>query len=239
MDPSCQMHPDKVSGTGCSTARKDRVIFARRDRVDGIKEVKVISRVKRKPKLLRIVAAILFICVLQFLALIGLISIKGVPDKETRTDYLIILGTGLKGETPSVSLLERLRTGSSYLKRYPDTIAIVTGGQGRGEDITEAEAMRRYLVSDGIDESRIITETRAGSTMENFRYSRQLIEERTGGHDAEITFITNRFHIFRSRILAKRNGLKAYALASGDFEGSWTKYVREYFAFIKSIIFDW
>lgn len=207
--------------------------------MNGIKEVKVISRVKRKPKLLRIAAAAAAVIVLQFLAVIGLIFLNGVSDEETETDYLIILGAGLEGETPSVQLLERLRTGSGYLKRHPDTIVIVTGGQGRGEDITEAEAMRRYLVRDGIGEERIILEPKATSTMENFRYSRQLIEGMTGGKAAEITFVTNKYHIFRSRILARRNGLEAYALATGGFQGAWTRYFREYFAFIKSLIFDW
>ncbi len=207
--------------------------------MNSLKEVKIVSRVKKRSKFLRIVSALILICILQFAIVLGLIYIEGVSDKETGTDYLVILGSGLEGETPSVSLLERLRTGAGYLRKYPDTTVIVTGGQGRGEDITEAEAMRRYLVKNGIDESRIIMEPRATSTMENFRFSRQLIEERTGGHAGEITFITNKYHIFRSRILARRNGLTAFALASGDFEGVVPKYLREYFAFIKSLVFDW
>lgn len=207
--------------------------------MDRIKEVKVISRVKRKSKFKRIVSALLLICVLQFAIILGLIYIEGVSDNERGTDFLIILGSELEGETPSVSLLERLRTGSRYLKEYPDTTVVVSGGQGRGEDITEAEAMKRYLVRNGIEEDRIIMEPRATSTMENFRYSRQLIEERTGGHAGEITFITNRYHIYRSGILARRNGFTAYALASEDFDGVWQKYLREYFAFIKSMLFDW
>lgn len=211
----------------------------RRDALNGLKEVKVISRVKKKSKFKRIVSMVLFICLLQFAIVIALIFIGGISDSETRTDYLIILGAGLEGDTPAVSLLERLRTGCSYLKKYPDTVVIVSGGRGIGEDITEAEAMRRYLVKNGVDENRIILETKATSTMENFRYARQLIEERTGGRAVEITFITNRYHIFRSRILARRNGLTAYALASEDFEGVGYKYLREYFAFIKSLIFDW
>lgn len=204
-----------------------------------IRRVEVISRVKKKSKLVRIIWALIFACILQFAVILSLIYIEGVSDNETGTDYLVILGAGLEGETPSLSLLERLRAGSRYLREHPDTTVIVSGGQGRGEDITEAEAMRRYLVKNGIEENRIIMESRATSTMENFRYSRQLIEERTGGHVGEITFITNKYHIFRSRILARRNGLTAYALASEDFDGVWAKYLREYFAFVKSMIFDW
>ncbi|NLK86922.1 MAG: YdcF family protein [Clostridiaceae bacterium] len=204
-----------------------------------IRRVEVISRVKKKSKLVRIIWTLIFACILQFAVILSLIYIEGVSDNETGTDYLVILGAGLEGETPSLSLLERLRAGSRYLREHPDTTVIVSGGQGRGEDITEAEAMRRYLVKNGIEENRIIMESRATSTMENFRYSRQLIEERTGGHVGEITFITNKYHIFRSRILARRNGLTAYALASEDFDGVWAKYLREYFAFVKSMIFDW
>ena len=205
----------------------------------GLGEFKVISRVKKRSIYKRVFFILLAVFILQFALVVSFMLLGDTPDDEAKTDYLLILGAGLDGETPSLSLLERLKTGCDYLKKYPDTVVIVSGGQGRGERITEAEAMKRYLVRNGIEESRIVMETRATSTMENFRYARQLIEEMSGSSTTEITFVTNRFHIFRSRILAGRNGLRAAALASSDFQGIELKYLREYFAIIKSLIFDW
>ena len=46
----------------------------------------------------------------------------------------------------------------SYAEEYPDTVLVLTGGKGYGEDISEAECMRRYLVKHGVAESRLLLE---------------------------------------------------------------------------------
>lgn len=204
----------------------------------GISETKVISRVRKKTYYKKFILPVLVILLLQFLALEGLIIFNGNSDPETKTDYLIILGAGLKGDMPSISLRERLDAGVRYLKKYPDAMVVVSGGQGRGETITEAEAMKKFLVSKGIDESRILSENRASSTMENFRLSRELIETRAGKPVREITFITNSFHILRAKMLAERNGLDAHAISGKTVQIVIPSYLREYFALIKSFIID-
>ena len=49
--------------------------------------------------------------------------------------------------------------------------------KGSGEEISEAEAMYEYLVSQGIDETRLIKENRSTNTNENLKYSLALLEE--------------------------------------------------------------
>ncbi|NLH97189.1 MAG: YdcF family protein [Clostridiaceae bacterium] len=203
-----------------------------------IKEAKVISRVRRKTNTRKTVFILLAVFAFQFLAVMGLITFGGKSDPEAQTEYLIILGAQLHGETPSKALYQRLDAGIAYLRKYPDTIVIVSGGQGKGEDIAEAEAMYRYLAANGIDENRMIREARSSSTMENFMFSRRLIEQRDGSITGEITFVTNDYHIFRSRMLAKRNGLKVRALAAGSSGTPVSAYLREYLAFYKSLLFD-
>ena len=207
--------------------------------MDVIKQQKVVSRVRRKTGYRKVILILLCVAVIQFAAVIGLIFACASSDPETETDYLLILGAAVIGDEPSPSLYERLKTGTDYLERHPDTIVIVSGGQGKGEEITEAEAMRRYLVAAGIDESRIITEPRASNTNENFKFSKKLVEQRSGVPAGDITFVTNGYHILRSRMLAGRNGLKAHALASENVRGTAVMYLREYFALIKSFLFDW
>lgn len=181
----------------------------------------------------------LFIGVIQFTAVEGLLISSSKSDAETRTDYLIILGAGINGEALSLALYERLLAGLRYLEKYPDTRVVVSGGQGPGEAITEAEAMRRFLVSGGVDEGRILLESSSTSTMENFKFSKRLIEQKTGQPVSDITFITNSFHILRSKMLAGRNGLKAYAISSGTPEQVIVQmYFREYFALLKSLLVD-
>lgn len=204
-----------------------------------ISEAKIISRVRRKTDYRKIVIAVLVIVIVQFLAVEYLIFSKGHSDPEVKTSYLVILGAGLKGEEISPALNERLNSGLQYLEKYSDTKVIVTGGQGRGEDISEAEAMKRFLVSKGIDKDRIIVEDKATSTMENFYLSKKIIIEKSGNNDSDITFVTNSFHVMRAKMLADRNGFNAHAISAKTPAVVVIKsYFREYFALIKSFAVD-
>ena len=193
----------------------------------------------KKRNLKKIFVILLSILLLQFAAVEFMLVKSGKSDSQTEKNYLIILGAGINGETLSLSLYERLKTGLQYLEKYPDAVVVVSGGQGRGEAITEAEAMRRFLVDNGIDQSRIMLESKSTSTMENFKYSKKLIEEQSGKPVGEISFITSSFHIFRSKMLARRNGLKACAISAKTPDQIVVQmYIREYLAFFKSLIID-
>lgn len=119
---------------------------------------------------------------------------------------VIVLGCQVKGEQPSSMLAYRLIAAAEVLSAHPDAVVVVSGGQGRGEDISEAEAMRRFLVDRGIAESRIIKEDKSVSTRENFRFSVELLAER--GITDGVVVVTNDFHQFRAGIYARENGLK-------------------------------
>jgi len=108
----------------------------------------------------------------------GMISLHlyGTNDNVTyHEDAVIILGAGIKGERLSLTLKYRLDKGLEYIALNPNAKIIVTGGKGPGESITEAEAMRRYLVSQGIENDRIIIEDKATSTYENLMYSSEFL----------------------------------------------------------------
>jgi len=196
-------------------------------------------RNRKKLNIKRFTAVVLIAAAIQFALVELLLLAYSDAASDVETEYLVILGAGLNGETVSLALYNRLMAGVEYLEKNPDAKVVVSGGQGPNETITEAEAMRRFLVSRGIDENRIWLEDRSTSTMENFKFSKKVIEENSGKPIDEITFITNSFHIFRSKILASRNGLKAYAI-SCETPGQVIvqMYIREYFALIKSFIAD-
>lgn len=160
-------------------------------------------------------------------------------DVPKDVDYVIILGAGLKGEQITLSFQYRLDKGIAYLKQHPSLPVIVTGGRGPGEDITEAEAMERYLLSKGIAKERIIKEDKATSTMENFQYSRRLIAGPWKKDKPSVMIATSDFHMFRSKLLAKRNGFIAYGLPAPTWWGILPNCcIREYFAVIKSFLWD-
>ena len=132
------------------------------------------------------------------------VCIVGKMDNETyREDYAIVLGAGLSGYEPAPALAARLDKAVEYLNKNSNATVIVSGGQGKGEIIPEAQAMQSYLVRHGINEGRIIMEERATSTYENFLYSKEAIS------DGSVVFITNDFHVIRSAQMAKLNGINA------------------------------
>ena len=160
------------------------------------------------------ITAILVICGISF-AIFGVafLYFYGTDDNATYDeDAIIILGAGVKGERLSLTLKYRLDKGLEYIALNPDAKIIVTGGMGPGEDITEAEAMRRYLVSQGIDNSRIIIEDKATSTYENLMYSSEFLKS-----GDRVVIVTDGFHIFRGVSMAEKFGLKATHIHSKSY----------------------
>lgn len=131
------------------------------------------------------------------------ICVFGTLNNATYNErYVIVLGAGLNGTEPTLALQSRLDATVDYMNRNTDAVAIVSGGQGTGETITEAEAMENYLISKGIASGRILREEQATSTYENFALSKNYV-------DGSCVFITNEFHVLRSLQMAKMNGIDA------------------------------
>ncbi len=131
-------------------------------------------------------------------------------------DAVIVLGCALRGYAPSALLQYRCDAAAAYLRDSPDAIAVVSGGQGRGEMRSEASAMAEALALAGIEPSRIVQEAASTSTEENFDLSVPLLEARLGkkATDCRIVYVTSGFHVYRAGYVAKRLGLRAEGLAA-------------------------
>ncbi len=195
---------------------------------------------KREVDIIRKVFFALFIAWLfSFLVIEGFILTAVNPDGEARVDYVIVLGAGLRGETPSLTLHTRLMKGLEYLNEHPELKVVVSGGQGPGESITEAEAMKRFYMNKGIKESRIIKEGKSTSTMENLSFSKEILDKEEKVSKNRVMIVTSDFHMFRSKYLAKKLDFIPYGMPAKTPFYLWMDYsVREYFAVIKSLVFD-
>lgn len=128
---------------------------------------------------------------------------SGIVQKgEPNLDYIVVLGCQVRGNHPSRALKERIDTAQKYLEENPETIAILSGGQGTGENISEAQCMYDWLVRAGIAGERLIMEDKSTSTVENLKFSSQYITK----EDASVGVISNNFHIYRSVAIAKKQG---------------------------------
>lgn len=155
-------------------------------------------------------------------------------------DAVIVLGAGVNGTEPSLSLRTRLDKAVDYLERWPDIPAVLTGGTGYGEEISEAQCMYDYLTEYGVEADRLILEDRASNTAENFAFSWELLTE-AGVDPAEgrVAVVTN--DIARAELIAAREGYGDVAgipapLPWVHLEINYT--LREAFAMVKTFLFD-
>lgn len=176
---------------------------------------------------------------LSFVLIEALIIINNKSEQDYSMDFLIILGAGIRGDRVSLTLQERLDKGLDYLAEHPETTVVVSGGKGFGEAITEAEAMKKYLVERGIKPSRIIMEDKSTSTKENFEYTRKLLTSVGAKGTIKIMVITSDFHMMRAKMLARRFGFDPYGITCDTPRiVRVNSYMREYFAVVKSYILD-
>ena len=134
---------------------------------------------------------------------------------ESDAPYVIVLGAAVYGQTPSISVRHRCDRAIQHLQRNPGARALVSGGQGEGEDISEAEAMGRYLVEKGVAADRILLEDKSTSTWENLSFAKALIEG-TGGDPSRVAVVSSAYHLYRARRMAAALGMDADGLPSAD-----------------------
>ena len=191
-------------------------------------------------------AGLIISAVMIFTIISGEQNVKKVFDKScggTEDNFFVlILGCRLYGNTPTKALKGRVDRGSEILSMADNTIAVVSGGQGSDEQMSEALAMKNYIVEkNNFPEERIIAEDRSTSTAENFRFSLPLIKkycEENHLTSAKLIIVSDGFHLLRAKLLAKRQGVNnaeygAACTISVDFPIQW---IREILALLNLMI---
>ncbi len=175
------------------------------------------------------------------LLLIGFLAIYGQTDNITyQEDAVVVLGAGIRGEEVTIPLKLRLDKAVAYHEKNPDAWIVVSGGQGFQETITEAEAMKRYLMQCGVNSSVILKEEKATSTNENMRFSKEILDSCFPDRDYKIVVITNHFHIYRGVYIAKLEGLGQvhHMKAALQWQNLVPCYLRESLAVLKMWFLD-
>lgn len=152
-------------------------------------------------------------------------------------DIMIVLGAGLRKDTPSLMLQYRLDKAYEYWQENPQVIIVTTGGQGRDETCPEGYAMKQYLVERGIPADQIISEEKSTSTEENFLFARQLLEEAGYSADQPTVVVTNAFHCYRGREYARLAGFtQVTSLPAGiPYTAILPAYLRE----VLAVLYYW
>lgn len=152
--------------------------------------------------------------------------------KISSKKVIIVLGCRVRGDEPSLSLIKRVDAAYKFLLFNPESVAILSGGQGKDENISEAQCMQQFLYARGISKDRLILEDRSTSTDENIRFSLQIIE--TLDLDRNVAIATSEYHQKRAANICEKYGLNSTPVSS---KTKWTLLptflLRELFAEIK------
>ncbi len=163
------------------------------------------GRLLKVPIALRTISYVLIALAMTVLIICTIAMVSHFGDKgEKDLDYIVVLGAQMRDNGPSIIFKYRLDAAYTYLSENPDTICIVSGGQGQNESVSEGDGGKDYLVSRGIDPERVIAEPKAMDTSENIQYSLDIMKKAADADkQLKVGIVTNNFHVFRGVHLAK------------------------------------
>ncbi|WP_206913150.1 hypothetical protein IGL98_003081 [Enterococcus sp. DIV0840] len=171
----------------------------------------------------------LFACYLFYSWMYQMIPIK------KKVDYIITLGSGIRSEEVPPLLKSRLDKAIEYYHKNPNAKIVVSGGQGADEPVSEAFAMKKYLLSQNIPETHILVEDQSTTTFENMVFSKKVIFQDWKSKDSApiILFSTNNYHVLRGALYARKAHLKAEGIgAPTALYFLPTALIREYIALL-------
>lgn len=192
---------------------------------------------KKKPKLAKALLVLLSLGLgvgIIAAAVTGVIIARAWNVQPPACDYIVVLGAGVNGTVPSLSLRERLDAAYDYLISNPNAVCVVSGGQGNGERITEAQCMFNDLTARGIDPERVWMEEQATDTRQNIRFSLDLIEEKSGTRPEEIGLVSSEYHLYRAGLFARAENVTSYGIPART---SWISLRVNYF--LREIVAVW
>ena len=192
----------------------------------------------KKKLLRRLLLIFLCICIVGALLCLGVNwYVKGTASKYVLTeadaalldaDCILVLGAGVRGESPSPMLEDRLLEGEALWKAGAAPKIIVSGDHGR-TDYDEVNVMKRFMMADGIPSSDIFMDHAGFSTYESMYRARDIFQAK------KVIIVTQGYHLYRAIYIARQLGLEAYGVASDPraYSGQMVRDAREMLARIK------
>lgn len=179
-----------------------------------------------------VLAAVLVVGLIVFAVLEARVVSYGHTDREPDVAAVVVLGAGVNGTRPSLSLQARLEAALDYVSDKPDIPIVVTGSQGPGEEISEGQCMAQWLEDHGIAPERILIDEQADNTEENVYYAKELLRGQGIDTAANIAVVTANYHLYRASLYWETPGMvpvaahmpKSYWLLDVNY------YIREAFA---------
>lgn len=154
----------------------------------------------------------------------------------SEAEAVIVLGAGLAGDRVTPLLAGRLALGERVYRTATASGAparlVTSGGQGPGETVPEATAMKQWLVERGIPEEAVLAEDRSTTTRENLTFSARLLAAR--GDTGPVAVVSSDYHAMRAATLMRDLGLEGHAVGARTARYYWpSAMIREYVAWLR------
>ena len=185
------------------------------------------------------IVSVIMIAVVVFILLEIRIISFAVKEPEKNADYLIVLGSQMKDDGPSLDYKARLDSAYEYLNENQKTKVITTGAQGRKEPLSEAQGGANYLIQRGIDPLRIIIEDQSYDTKENLGNAQKLIiKDGRDPKEIKVVVVSAVYHLYRASYIAEKIGYGNVSCKGGCglFVLLPHYYTREFFATVKDYL---
>lgn len=137
--------------------------------------------------------------------------------KQSRTneahhaDAIVVLGAAQFNGVPSQVFQARLDTAYALYEQGYAPLIVVTGGRIYGDQYTEAESGKNYLVEKGVPADAILMENISHNTAASFQGVERILKPR--GVES-LLLVSDGFHLYRSKMLARDAGFTAYGFAA-------------------------
>ena len=194
---------------------------------------------KRRKWIPKVILSVFLLSVIYIFVLFGCMTVGAlrVPPEES-LGTVVVLGSKVNGTVPSADLQARIDRAAEYLLEHPSLSVVASGGQGAGENISEAAAIRDGLIAQGVDPSRIYLEANSSDTEENIAFSKAVMEE--NNLPEPMLIVTDEYHEFRAWLLAQREGISSYAVpGSTPFYLLPACVARETLAITEQLLLGW
>lgn len=201
-----------------------------------IEIIKKICSNKKGKAVFKTAMSLIGVFTLSFIIVLSSVVISS-RTTATNQSTVIILGCAVQGKKPSAMLYSRIKAAGDYLNDNPKSVAVLSGGQGHGEKISEAKCMYNVLTENmGIDPSRLYLEDTSTNTAENIANSKKIIEQHNLSTDVAVA--TSDFHLKRATMICKDNDLTAHTIAAHyTFYSTPAYYLREVLGVYKEFVF--
>lgn len=154
-------------------------------------------------------------------------------DDVPQATYALVLGAKVERDgRPSKILRQRLDAAKLLYDGHKVKTIIVSGGVG--EQYDEAEAMRNYLVSEGVSTADIELDKEGTNTYHSCKNYKLRHE------DKELIVVTSAYHLPRTAFLAQGLGLRVNAYPAPDLDHNFLtrtyNFVRESLSRVKAVL---